>query len=208
VATRYQRLFFIPRGGMPQGQGEMPEEQAGVTPNENSGQEQGETPEFTAWLEAQPDQVKTLVGGKIQRLHDDLHTTRQRNREFSEQNKQFSEQLKALLPKAEKGSELEQALGETSKRLEQAERRAAFAEEASKPEIGCSNPRAAFLVAEAEGLFTKRGDPDWAAIKASAPELFGRKTPTPPGHAGNGNQAPPTPAAGMNAYIRQAAGRG
>ena len=76
--------------------------------------------------------------------------------------------------------------------LEQAEQRASFYEEAGRPEIGCSNPRAAFLVASAEGLFTKRGDPDWPAIKAAAPELFGRKTP--PGNAGTGSNAPPAQA--------------
>ena len=69
-------------------------------------------------------------------------------------------------------------LSEMSTRAEQAEQRAAFYEEAGRPEIGCSNPKAAYLIAASEGLFTKRGDPDWPAIKAAAPELFGRKTDT------------------------------
>jgi hypothetical protein len=136
----------------------------------------------------------------------DAHTTALKNALESErtQRKQFSKELRDLTQKAEKGSEAEKTLGEMSSRLEQAEQRAAFYEEAGRPEIGCSNPRAAFLVASAEGLFTKRGDPDWPAIKAAAPELFGRKTP--PGNAGVGNGSPPaTPS--MNDFIRAASGR-
>lgn len=180
----------------------MPTEgQSGEMPNEGgAGQEQGEMPDFAAWLDSQPESVKTLVSGKIERLHGDLHTERQ-------QRKEFANQLKDLTKRAEKGSELEKALGETSTRLEQAEQRAAFYEDAGKPEIGCTNPKAAFLVAQADGLFTKRGDPDWAAIKAAAPELFaGRKTP--PGNAGTGNGAPAPKGGTMNDYIRAAAGRG
>lgn len=170
-------------------------------------QPNGETPtgeqaatnfDFDAWLTEQPEHVRGGYDKRTQGLKSALETER-------EQRKELAKQIKDLMPKAEKGSEAEKALGETLSRLEQVERRAAFAEQASQPEIGCSNPRAAFLVAEAEGLFTRQGVPDWAAIKAAAPELFARKTV--PGHAGNGTQSPPPPAGGMNAYIRAATGR-
>ena len=60
-------------------------------------------------------------------------------------------------------------------------------------------------MAMAEGLFTKRGDPDWPAIKQAAPELFGRKT-TPPGNAGSRFSAKhPPPTQSMTDYIRAAA---
>lgn len=167
---------------------------------EAQGQEQGETPDFAAWLEAQPEPVKKLVGGKIERLHGDLHTERQ-------QRKTFADQIKDLAPKAEKGSEFERQLGEMTTQLEQANQRAAFMEDAGKSEIGCSNPRAAFLVAQADGLFSKRGEPDWTAIKQAAPELF-RSTKAPPGNAGSGNGSPPAQPGDMNTIIRQAAGRG
>ena len=137
----------------------------------------------------------------------DNHTAALRNALESErsQRKEFSKQLREVTAKAEKGGEAERMLTEMATRAEQAEQRAAFYEEAGRPEIGCSNPRAAFLVASAEGLFTKRGDPDWQAIKTAAPELFGRKA-TPPGNAGVGNGSPPaTPS--MNDYIRSATGR-
>jgi hypothetical protein len=165
---------------------------------------QGEQPQggefsFDAWLGEQPEHVR-----KGYEAHTaGLKTTLEKERN---ERKEFGRLLKELTPKAEKGSELERALGETSTRLEQAERRAAFAEDAGKPEIGCTNPRAAFLVAEAEGLFTKRGEPDWAAIKATAPELFTRKVAN--GNAGTGTQSEPAKPGGMNEFIRAAARRG
>lgn len=155
--------------------------------------------DYDAWFGEQPDHVRSGL---------DAHTSALKNALESErsQRKEFSKQLRDLTAKAEKGSEAEKTLGEMSARLEQAEQRAAFYEEAGRAEIACSNPKAAFLVASAEGLFTKRGDPDWPAIKAAAPELFGRKT-VPAGNAGSGNGSPPAPGGSMNDFIRAASGR-
>lgn len=155
--------------------------------------------DFDSWLGEQPDHVRSGL---------DAHTAALKNALESErsQRKQFSKELRELTAKAEKGSEAEKTLGEMSTRLEQAEQRAAFYEEAGRAEIACSNPKAAFLVASAEGLFTRRGDPDWPAIKAAAPELFGRKT-IPTGNAGSGNGSPPAQGGSMNEFIRAAAGR-
>ena len=47
-----------------------------------------------------------------------------------------------------------------------------FYEEVSWPEIGCTNPTLAFLVATGDELFDRKGNPNWEAIKAAAPELF------------------------------------
>lgn len=169
--------------------------------DETQGQEQsqGNDFDFDAWLGEQPEHVRKGYEGKTQGLHSALERERQ-------ERKEMSRQLKELLPKAEKGSEAEKALGEMSSRLEQANQRAAFLEDALRPEIGCSNPKAAFLVASADGLFKRSGEPDWGAIKAAAPELFGRKTP--PGNAGSGNGSPPASKADMNSWIRAASGRG
>lgn len=172
----------------------MPDETQAAT--ETTQESQTAEFDFDSWLGEQPEHVRGGLDKRTQGLKSALETER-------EQRKELARQLKDALPKAEKGSELERALNETSSRLEQVERRAAFAEEAGKPEIGCSNPRAAFLVAEAEGLFSKRGEPDWAAIKAAAPELFARKVA--PGNAGNGTQAPPVTQGDMNTWIRSVA---
>ena len=87
--------------------------------------------------------------------------------------------------------------------LQVAERKAAFNEDASRPEVGCSNPKAAYALATAEDLFDRQGRPDWNALKQAAPELFRKPGPgNSDGGAGNGNQ----PHLTMNDIIRRAAG--
>lgn len=186
---------FSISGEMPKGQGEMPDET--TTETTDSGQ-----PEFNfeAWLGEQPEHVRRGYEGHTTGLKSALETERN-------QRKEFSKQLRELSAKAEEGSEAKKALGEMSSRVEQAEQRAAFYEEAGKPEIGCSNPRAALLVAQAENLFKRSGEPDWAAIKAAAPELFASRRGGV-GNAGTGTGAPPPAKQDMNSYIRAAAGRG
>ena len=85
------------------------------------------------------------------------------------------------------------------------ERRAAFAEDAIKPEIGCTNVKAAFALATAEDLFDRHGRPDWNALKATAPELFRKPTS---GSADGGAGTRQAPQLDMNTLIRRAAGRG
>ena len=175
----------------------MPNETEGQEATNESSNEQAFN--FDAWLGEQPEHVRKGYETHTSGLKTALENERQ-------QRKGFADQLKKLVPQVEKGSELEKALGETSTRLEQIERQLDFVREASKPEIGCSNPDLAYLVAQSKDLFSRTGAPDWNAIKQAAPELFGRKPP--PGNAGNGNGSPPPQPVGMNAFIRQAAGRG
>lgn len=174
-------------------------------PEETTGQEatsdntEGTTFDFETWLSEQPDTVRGGYENHTAKLKRALEEERS-------QRKEFTKQLRELTGKAEEGSEAKKALDAMSSRAEQAEQRAAFYESAGRPEIGCTNPKAAFLVAQAEGLFTRSGEPDWTAIKTQVPEFFTRKVP--PGNAGNGHNAPAAPAADMNAFIRTAAGRG
>ena len=113
-------------------------------------------------------------------------------------------EIKELLPKIEKGSEAEKSLLEYSTKLEASERKAAFYEDAIRPGIDCRNPKAAYALAVADNLFDRKGNPDWSALKAAAPELFGRAPVV--ANAGAGTNAPPKNF-DMNARIRQAAGR-
>lgn len=117
---------------------------------------------------------------------------------------QYRTQLKELAAKAEKGSELEKQLQQMIIEKDSSDRRAAFFESASAPGVGCINPKAAYLVASAEGLFRKDGTPDWPALQTTIPELFRR-----PGqaNAGAGTGAPPPAQPSMNDFIRRAAGR-
>lgn len=120
--------------------------------------------------------------------------------------KGLEQQMKELLPKAEKGSELEKALTEkikeledTSKKFVDAERRAKFAETANSPKVGCTNIKAAYTLAAAEGLFDEDENPKWDDLKKLAPELF--KTSGTDG----GNHGDPILDNDINAAIRRAA---
>jgi len=176
----------------------MPDESTPQDAAQQSQQDAQPTFEFDTWFGKLPPHEQEGLENYTASLKNALESERA-------ERKKFSKELREVSAKAERGGEMEKTLGEMSSRLEQAEQRAAFYEEAGRPEIGCSNPRAAFLVAQAEGLFTKRGDPDWPAIKTAMPELFGRKA-IPNGNAGIGSNSPPAQAS-MNDYIRAATGR-
>jgi hypothetical protein len=180
---------------MPKDTGEMPEQEAQAT--DAAAQDTTEQFDFDSWLDGQPEHVKQGFTAKTTGLHSALESERT-------QRKDLAKELKKLSGEATQGSEAQKALGEMSTQLERAEQRAAFMEEGVRPEIGCTNLKAAFLVASADGLFKRSGEPDWAAIKQAAPELFGQRK-TPPGNAGSGNGSPPAEKASMNDWIRKAA---
>lgn len=166
--------------------------------NSQQSQQEGEKPiVFDEWLNAQPEQVKSAYTAHVTGLQNTVKATR-------EERDGLARQIKELSGKVEKGSDAEKALTEISTKLEAAERKAAFVEEAVKPEIGCGNPKAAYALAMAENLFTRAGAPDWNAIKAAAPEFFQKTTAR--GNAGSGTQEPPNKAS-MNEFIRRSAGR-
>lgn len=159
----------------------------------------GETPRsFEEFLEAQPEPIRELYKSHSEALLNTVKATR-------DERDELKRQIRKLADAQSEGSEAKRQLEQISAQLERTERRAAFFEDAAKPEIQCRNPRAAWLLAEAEGLFDKKGLPDWAAIKRDAPELFG--APVANANAGAGTQKPPDPHRDMNAFIRRAAGR-
>jgi len=180
--------------------------QDGGTPTANGSAPQGGTPEgqqqdpltWEAWVDAQDDSVKGLIDGHVKGLKSALDNERT-------QRSDLAKQLRDVSAKAGKGSELETALTEVSTQLEAAERRAAFYEDAGRPEIGCTNPRLAYLAAVEGDLIDKRGRIDWEALKTSAPELFRPRVPQ--GNAGAGTGGPPPAQKSMNSFIRRAAGR-
>jgi hypothetical protein len=160
--------------------------------------DQGEKPiVFDDWLKAQPEQVQSAYTAHVTGLQNTVKATRQ-------ERDDLSRQIKELSGKVEKGSDAERALTEISTKLEAAERKASFVEEAIRPEIGCANPKAAYALAIADNLFNRSGAPDWNAIKEAAPQLF--QKPTARGNAGSGTQEPPEKSS-MNDFIRHSAGR-
>jgi len=159
----------------------------------------GATPaSFEEFLEGQDETIKTLYNSHSEALLNTVRATR-------DERDGLAKQIKALSKGMADGTEAKKQLEEMSTQLERTERRAAFLEDAMKPEIQCKNARAAWLLAEAGNLFDKKGNPDWAAIKADAPELFG--LPAANANAGQGTQQPPAPAKNMNTFIRRASGR-
>jgi polyhydroxyalkanoate synthesis regulator phasin len=157
----------------------------------------GETLTWDAWLAQQPDAVKTLFDEHVKGLKTALDTERA-------QRSDLAKQLREATQKLEKDSDARKGLEELASKLEIAERRAMFYEEASKPDVQCTNPRLAWLVAQEANLFDRRGMPDWGAIRAAAPELFRR---VGVGSADGGTGQTGQQQFDMNAAIRRAAGR-
>jgi len=153
---------------------------------------------FDEWLPKQPKEIQAAFEEHVTGLKNTVKATR-------DERDGLAKQIKDLLPKAEKGSELEKSLIEFAGKLDAAEKRAAFFEDAIKPGIDCRSPKAAFILAVAENLFDRRGAPDWDALRKSYPELFGKVTA--PAGGGNGNDNPPRQNS-MNDFILRAAGRG
>lgn len=181
-----------PTGGTPTGQ---------ATTDGQSTQGDGGTP--ATWddaLATLPDAVKALYDSHTTGLRNAVQATRQERDDLS---RRLSDLTKAL--GKDTPEEARRLLSEMQGELEVTNRRAAFYEEAGKPEIGCTNPKAAFLLAQADDLFDRRGRIDWEALKASAPELFRPRVPQ--GNAGVGTGNPPPAQKSMNDFIRRAAGR-
>ncbi len=196
------------RGAMPRmadtgaGAGAMPDSSGngdaqlpdGATPE---GQ-RADPPSFETWYAGQDEQIKGLIDARMTNLQSALATERTNRTNLTKQ-------IKDLAAKAEKGSELEKQLSEASQKLEQAERRAEFMADAIRPEIGCSNAKAAYALAVTDDLFDRHGKPDWNTLKQLAPELF-RKPSAGSADGGAGTNQPPK--LDMNTLIRRAAGRG
>lgn len=131
---------------------------------------------FEAWLEGQSDEVKNRFKEGTQGLQNALNSERNNT-------KGLSKQLKDLQAKADKDSDLAKQLTEMQEKLTESERHSAFVDGASA--AGCNNVKAAYKLAKGDpDLWKRDGSPDWEAIKAEAPELFGKKNPN--GNAGNG----------------------
>lgn len=153
---------------------------------------QSEMPKsFDEFLTAQPEEVRALYQEHTKKLQNAVAATR-------DERDTLKQQLVDLAKKAE--GETKAKLEAMSAQLEITERRASFLEDAVKPEIECRNPGAAWVIAKAQDLFTKNGQPDWKAIKSAAPELFGKVIAN--ANAGAGTGQPPAKQNSMNDFIR------
>lgn len=171
-------LYWAPDGGDGGNSG-------GGTPPADSpaGDGGGATPQtWETWFEAQSDEVKNLYKAH----HDGLLNTVKATRT---ERDQLAQQLKDATSKLQEGSEVRQALESLSGQLETANRRAAFYEQATSREVGCRNPRLAWLAAQESGAIDDKGAVNWETLKQGYPELFGPTQPPTP-------KVPPTNPAG------------
>lgn len=159
----------------------------------------------TETLEVEGQEKQTQITPEI--AEAELKRARGEAAKYRTERNELARQIKDLVPKAEKGSELEKQLTDIQAQIESANQRATFMEEAIRPGVECRNPRAAFALALADNLFTKTGSPDWKAIKDVAPELFGRAPASVNANAGEGTGGKQPTKTDMNRIIRQMAGR-
>lgn len=152
------------------------------------------------WLDKQTkevqDVVKPLIEQEIAGLKSTIATLR-------DEKKDQGGKLQDALDAVEKGSETEQSLLKLQEDLDNAEAKADFMAEA--PQKGCNNPKLAFMVAQADGLFDRKGTPNWEEIKKAAPEVFGK--PNTKTNAGDGTKdLPQGTQKSMNNFMRASAG--
>lgn len=159
---------------------------------------------FDEFYNSLDDNGKKLVDpakAHFERMQSTVTATREERDTLQTQLKDAIKQLKDG-PDKDKFTEISNQLAEQQQRGD-------FLEEA--PGHNCTNPKAAFIVAKAEGLFGKKGV-DWNALQSLAPEFFGqqtqRKTVTRKTGAGTGTNEDQQPHANMNNWIRQQVGRG
>ncbi|HUW11286.1 MAG TPA: hypothetical protein VM537_16265 [Anaerolineae bacterium] len=157
-------------------------------------------PTYDTWYAALEAGPKALMDTHIAGLRSALTSEK-------DQRKTLANQLRDATGKLDKGSDARKALEDMTSKLEVAEKRAQFYEDAGKPEMGCSDVGLAYLAALGDALFDARGNVDWDELKRKHPVLFA-KPKLAPANAGAGvGQTGGVKGTGMNAFIRAAAGR-
>ena len=206
---RKQWKRHAPDGG---GSGGSTSVTGGGTPSAQAGAQDNPSPDGGQVGDNAPRTWDTVLAGlpEADRALYEAHTTGLRNTvQATRQERDALQQQLGELTKALGKNDPEAAkalLAQMTSELDTSRRRADFLEAAVRPEIGCSNPGAAFAIAHNQGLFDARGNPNWDAIKRAVPELF--RKPIPAGNAGAGTGSPPAGRATMNDFIRRASGRG
>jgi hypothetical protein len=120
-------------------------------------------PTYDEWFGEQTEEVKAMIEEHNKGLHNSVKATR-------DERDALSKELKKLAKEVDENSEAGKQLGELRSKLEFAERKSNFIEEAVKN--GAKRPSAAFAIASTENLFLEDGTADWKKIKESIPELF------------------------------------
>jgi hypothetical protein len=170
-------------------------------PGGEQNQQQQQAPDFNTWLAAQPEDVRSLVEGNTRGLRSALEGERT-------QRKSLKKELDAAIKQLEEGNPAKAGLERVQTQLKQMEQQNSFYDEAHRQ--GATNLGLAYMAAQQLGMFEKNGEVDFKVLKEKFPELFQQRTrqQAPPGNGGAGsNQQKLSGSAGMNNFIRRAAGR-
>jgi hypothetical protein len=150
---------------------------------------------FDAFLEAHPE-AKPLYESHTSGLKTALASER-------DASKAAQAQLRELAKKAEKGSELQEALTQQADKLNTLEKQAAFQDKAHA--AGVRNLKLAYLAASQAGLVSDKGECDFGKLRTEYPELF--LSPPTQGNAGTGTGTKPAQGLTMDQLIREKIGR-
>ena len=151
---------------------------------------------WEAFIGSQDETIQGLYRSDVEGLKNTVTATRK-------ERDTMADELRDAAGKLEKGSDAETKLTDMVTKLEATEKRLMFAETA--PKQGCTNIKAAYLLAENDNLFDRKGNPDWVAIKEAGPELF--RTTSANSGAGSGTGQQIETAFDMDKIIRQAVGK-
>jgi hypothetical protein len=158
---------------------------AGKGDNGNGAKDQTPKPAtYEQWFDKQDPETKELVGKSMAQMIA-------KNKAISEEREKMQGSLEGI--KKLFGSDPEKAKQEMDKLSDDykaAQQRIEFLEDATREEIQCLNPAAAWLVAKGKNLFNSKGAPDWKAVREEAPELFGKRTVRTHGGDGTGETPP------------------
>jgi hypothetical protein len=157
-----------------------------------------EAASFDAFLATQPENVKTLIADHEKGLKSALESERGSRQDLEGQ-------LRKMAESAAKTPELQKSLTELADKLAVTDRRADFYDAAHA--AGVANLKLAYLVAEQDEMFDKKGNVNFETLKTKYPELFASAKPAPRGNAGAGTGTPTPASGGMNEFIRRSAGR-
>jgi hypothetical protein len=177
----------------------MPED-TGTQGQQDQQQDKQAPASWDDFLKAQPEDVRKLYDTHTSGLRSALQSEREARKQ---ETAQLAKELREAATRVQ--GEHQKQLQETAARLEITERRAEFYEESVRPEIGCGNPKLAWLAAQEIGAVDQKGRTNWEALKSSFPELF--KVRVSPGNAGAGTGTALPQQNTMNDLIRRAAGR-
>lgn len=150
---------------------------------------------FEGWLAGQDETVKGLYTAHTSGLKSALESERAAR-------KAEQAQLRELAKKAEKGSELQEALTKQADQLNVLEKQAAFQDKAHA--AGVRSLKLAYMAAVQADLISDKGDCDFSELRKLYPELF---TATVQGNAGAGTGTQAQRAPTMDQIIMGALGR-